>query len=199
MEIEIRAVIADPEPIKRRLVELGFIFESEWEQIDIMLDKPDAELFRSGRKIRIRIEPGHTELTYKGTSSGDLTASRRLEFNLPIPEEQVEQYKAFFEALGYPECFRIPKKRQKYRRGSLIATIDRWPIIGWVMEIEGSEEEAREVAQAVAPDVTFANPRLKDLLRDCEKTSGKTILQLIEEYRVSTGIDLGHLELILEE
>jgi len=198
IEVEIRALIPNPGCVEAALREKGFSEEPEFEQLDIMFDKPDASLFRSGQKIRIRTEKGCSELTYKGRFAGDSAASRRTEVNLPIPPDKVGELGAFLEAIGYPECFRIPKRRKVFRQDTLNVTLDWWPIIGCLMEIEGDEKDAHALASEVAPHVEFRNYRLKELFRMLEKRTGKSLGDLKRAYESETGLALGCIELLLD-
>jgi predicted adenylyl cyclase CyaB len=195
-EIEIRAVVEQPEAIQEKLRGEGFEEEDGFQQHDIIIDKPDASLFRSGQKIRIRVEKRTAEITYKGLFTGDPSASRRLEINIRVEPEDVTKFVALFEAMGYPVCFEIWKWRKVFRRGNLAVSFDNWPIIGCLMEIEGQEQDARLVAKRAAPDIEFRNFRLKELFAVVERKTGRSLAQLKEEYERASGVSLGHIELL---
>ena len=197
-EVEIRAVVEEPVLIERILTEKGFINEPPFEQLDIMLDLPDASLFRSGQKIRLRVEKNSAELTYKGFFQGDKTASRRLEINLPIAVGKVEDAIKLFSAIGYTECFRIPKSRKVYTGKDIKITFDEWPIIGCLIEVEGEEMACKNLATEIAPGIIFGNPRLRELFRDAEKKAGKDLVALKNEYEQDRGIKLGNIELLMD-
>lgn len=196
-EIEIRALVDNPEYIAERLIGDGFIDHGDSLQRDIMLDKPDASLFRSGQKIRIRSEGPKCELTFKGIFEGDQTASRRVEVNVPIAPASLNDVVSLFSALGFPICFQIPKLRSRFSKNDLNVTLDRWPIIGCLMEVEGPEVEAKALASAVAPGVAFGNPRLKDLFRHAEERTGLSLSALQETYEREHSVSLGRLDLLL--
>jgi predicted adenylyl cyclase CyaB len=197
-EIEIRAIISEPARVQERLVEAGVHPLGSLAQKDIMLDKPDASFFNSGRKIRIRIEGSSAELTYKGPFEGTQDASRRSEVNISVSPSQVEDLVLLFTAIGYPVCFTVPKNRTTFARGNIKVTFDDWPIIGCLMEIEGDEDEARRLASEVAPNVEFSNYRLKELFRRAETESGKSLRELQEEYEALHGVSLGRLDLLIK-
>src|SRR5947209_1663351 len=111
-EIEIRALISDPAAFRSKLGENGYTLKKEYDQRDIILDRPDGSLFKAGRKIRLRAEDQRAELTYKGPPTGDATASRRAEIDIPIAPSQVEDYIALFQQIGYPVLYRIEKHRE---------------------------------------------------------------------------------------
>ena len=197
-EIEIRAVIPDPKVIQMRLFERGFELVGSLHQTDIIFDRPDASLFNSGRKIRIRIEGDSAELTYKGPFTGNDEASRRSELNLSISPEQVSGFRVFLEALGYPVCFVVPKRRTILRRSRMKVTFDDWPMIGCLVEIEGDEREARQLASEIAPEIQFGNYRLRELIRREEARSGLSLEELQARYESEHGVKLGNIKLLLE-
>ncbi len=198
-EVEVRAIIAPGE--KQRIIEelqrRGFRLEPEQEQIDIVLDHPDASLFRSGRKIRLRLEDGRAELTYKGPFQGDKHASRRDEITVPLAAKSTDDIIQIFEALGFPVCFRIRKKRLTLRHAGVSVTFDEWPILGCLMEIEGAENEVRDLAATTAQGVAFANYRLKELFHQREQETGRPLSELKTEYESRSGDHLGQLELLI--
>jgi len=197
-ETEIRAIVADKNGIMDKLKAAGFLFEAETEQHDIMFDYADARLFRKGYKIRLRIEGSYKELTYKGDINASDSVSRRLELNIPLqPDASAQDCVLFFEALGYPLCFQIKKKRTKCSRDNVFVVFDEWPIIGCMMEIEGTEADIFAVAHQFAPDVTFGNYRLSKLFQEKMAQTGKTLEELKNEYWQKTKFDLGKIELIL--
>ena len=66
VEVEIRTCMESTEECINKIEQSGFKKEKVINQHDIMIDTPDAQLFREGNKIRIRIEDDKAELTYKG-------------------------------------------------------------------------------------------------------------------------------------
>lgn len=197
LEVEIRAVVNNKENLIQALERRGFTNEKTTIQHDIMLDKPDASLFILGKKIRIRIEDGDATLTYKGDINIDKDISKRMEINIRINKEYVEEYVTFLTELGYPVCFQIRKERKVMKKDDVEVTFDEWPIIGCMMEIEGPEEKIKALAGEVAPDIRFSNYRLKELFRDKMKETGKSLDELKADYYKETQFDLGHIELIV--
>lgn len=197
LEIEIRTCVEDKTEIVKKIEDIGFKKENSIIQHDIMLDTVSANLFRSGNKIRIRIEDGKAELTYKGDINNYQNISKREEINISISKEEIDNYLKIFSSIGYPMCFQIKKEREIYKKGDTTITVDLWPIIGYLIEIEGEEEEIKKIAQKIAPNEKFGNLRLKDLFEQKMKKENKTIEELKEEYYNETKFDLGKIELIL--
>lgn len=198
LEVEIRTCVENKEEYVKKIEENGFKKEKLINQHDIMLDTPDADLFRSGNKIRIRIEDDKAELTYKGNINTYKDISKREEINVPIHKEEVNNYIKIFSSIGYPVCFQIKKEREVYTKENITITIDSWPIIGYLIEIEGEENKIKEIAKQIAPDMEFGNLKLKNLFNEKMKKENKTIEELKKEYYNQTNFDLGKIELILK-
>lgn len=198
LEVEIRTCVENKEEYVNRIKENGFKKEKVINQHDIMLDTPDADLFRSGNKIRIRIEDDKAELTYKGNINTYKDISKREEINVPIHKEEVNNYIKIFSSIGYPVCFQIKKEREVYTKENITITIDSWPIIGYLIEIEGEENKIKEIAKQIAPDMEFGNLKLKNLFNKKMEKENKTIEELKKEYYNQTNFDLGKIELILK-
>lgn len=198
IESEIRAIVSDKKEIIDRLVSIGFSFTREITQHDIMFDKDDASLFRAGYKIRMRIEDKKKEMTYKGNVNKSSEISIRREINIPIcSEASIEECILFFEALGYSVCFQIKKIRTIFSKDDIYATLDEWPIIGCMVEIEGDQDVIVDIAKQIAPDIKFSNYRLSQFFEGKIYETGKSLQQLKDEYYEKTGFDLGKIELIM--
>lgn len=198
IETEIRCIIQQILPIQEKLKLLNFKEWPKFEQLDMIFDKPDARLFRSGQKIRIRIEKNYVELTYKGKFQKINTISRRAELTIVIRKDDVQKYKEFLELLGFPLFFLIKKERKIFSNNLVKITFDKWPILGYMVEIEGKESEIRSIASKIAPNYQFKNYRLKDLFLQKMEDTGKSITQLKNDYYKKTGFDLGNIEIIMK-
>lgn len=194
IEIETRTPIKDVISARKKLEDYGFIFQEEYEQEDITIDNTEASLFRSGQKIRIRKEKGLGELTYKGKfKEGDL--SQRVELNIPVGVDKINDFSLFLKCLGFKELFRVSKRRIKYKKGLVTATIDIWPIIDPLLELEGPEDLLREITSNFI-EYKFDNYRLKTLFEEKIKETGKSLESLKEEYLKNSGNDIGNIEAI---
>lgn len=197
VEIRTRLTAFDKDEVISKLLDLGFVLKKKTIQHDIIFDKEDAELFKNGCKIRLRIEDGKAELTYKGTMLGSTLVSKRTELNVSLDKVDIDGMNEFLTALGFPMLFQIKKERLLYSNGDIEVCFDEWPIIGCLLEIEGKEEKIRELSQKVAPKYTFDNSRLKKFFLDKMNETNKTLDQLVNEYEKQTGFKLGNLALSL--
>lgn len=198
-EVQVRSLVASKDAIAARLLAEGFAQAPPVELLDLIFDRPDASLFKSGHKIRLRVEPGIAVLTYKSPFQGSSSASRREALNIRVHEGQVGEVSGFLAALGYPYCFSIPKTRWLYSRGAMTATFDDWPLIGLLFEISGPEDQCVELSHRVAPDNDFSNLRLSELLRSKAAEEGLSVLQLKRRFEAERGFSLGRIELLCGE
>jgi predicted adenylyl cyclase CyaB len=198
-EVEVRAIVPEEllQDAKEKILSMGFVPSDEIRQLDIIFDKKDAELFRSGQKIRMRLENDNAELTYKGHFKGDSTASRRIETNIPIDIRYTDQVILFLEALGFPKCFQINKTRKNYTIDNVRITFDTWPIIGCMVEFEGREEIIKEFANIIFPNIIFKNLLLKEAFENVQKERALSLSELKAEYEKRTGNKLGNIELLM--
>lgn len=195
-EIEVRAVVDAPDSIKKNLENFGFESEDIYVQHDMIFDRSDFSLFKAGQKIRIRIEKGKAELTYKGKIEQDANVSKRTELNIPIEVFQVPIFSELLHAIGYPLAFQIKKERHKFVGEDISVTFDEWPIIGCLLEIEGDESKINKLAKIIAPNIEFGNFRLAELFKLHEKKVGKSITECVEEYEKLHNFKLGRMDLI---
>ena len=198
LEVEIRSIITNKEEIISRLIENNFKQDEPFEQHDIILDTPKADFFNNKQKIRLRIEKGKAEITYKGKTDFGQNVSKRKEINIPVQTSSVDDIVDFFTSIGYPICFQIKKTREIFCKDGITVSLDQWPIIGCMMEIEGEENKITQLAKKVVPEYDFKNYRLRDLFEFEQKRKNMSLTELKEEHYKNTEFDIGNIELILK-
>lgn len=187
----------DVERVSQLLTILEFQYLGSSIQTDVTFDRPDGSLFNDGYKIRIRRENGKMELTYKDSMRQRRDVSIRTETNIRISIDQFDACSVLLEALGYPELFRVVKERRAWQRDQVKVTIDDWPIVGLVLEIEGPEPELQLLSAALGPAYDLKNYRLSDFFTAIQKETGKSLVELQEEYESQHDINLGRLDLLV--
>ena len=198
-EIETRAIISENEidTILNLISKIGFLKIDEYSQTDIILDNKEASLFKNEQKIRVRVENNKAELTYKGKFEGDSKfISKRKEINIPLQTASVEDVILFFQHIGCPILFQIKKMRSIYHFNGIHINIDKWPIIGYLMEIEGEKELITQISDKLQPTIILKNFRLKDMFELKCKESGLTFQELKTDYETKNNFNLGNIELI---
>jgi predicted adenylyl cyclase CyaB len=122
------------EGLRERLAELEAersgpaAFEDNW-----VFDR-DGELRSSGCVLRLRVDAGGAQLTFKGPARFEGGLKVRLEHETRL--EDSDQMRSLLEALGYGVVRRYQKMREEWRLGGVTISLDRLPI-GDFAEFEG--------------------------------------------------------------
>lgn len=198
-EIEVRAHWPGTlQTARALLLSHGFRPGGSERQVDYIFDRPDGGLFRSGQKIRLRDQLGEFCLTYKSSMAQSDITSNRVEANIPILANSVDDLTFLLTQLGFPPLCTLPKLRHSYSRGDTLLTVDEWPIIGTIIEIEGpTERYVHDVAQELAPTLPFRNYRLKELVASALSRSGDSFAQAQFRAEEAWGMALGRLDIAL--
>lgn len=147
-EIELKFKIEDPEAIKQKLAEVGAKNEGKVQQRDLWIDTPDKRWKKQGKGLRIRQQkrvPGGTPqsaqlfLALKDEQSyGKVRKALEIEVDVG---GSFEEFKNFWERLGFvADCF-LEKEREVWKLGALEIVLDDVKDLGIFLELEGPEEE----------------------------------------------------------
>jgi adenylate cyclase class 2 len=141
-EIEAKLKVDSLPEIERKLGELGAEFLAEQLQTDYHLDDTNATLTTSDRCLRLRrqVVDGNESffLTYKGAKEKS-NFKKRQEIEIEIADaDSTEQ---LFSALGYEKVLVVEKQRRVWQLGGCEVALDRLPLLGDFVEIEGPDEE----------------------------------------------------------
>ncbi len=141
-EIEAKLKVDSLEEIEHKLTSLGAEFQTEQLQIDYFFDDVNSILTKSDRCLRLRRQiVGKGEsffLTYKGAKEKS-NFKRRQEIEFEIKD--VDLVCKLLSALGYEQVLAVEKKRQIWQLGDCEVALDRLPLLGDFVEIEGPDEE----------------------------------------------------------
>ncbi len=142
VEIEAKLKIDSPAKMEQKLSELGAEFVAEQLQADIFLDDAENSMITTDRCLRVRrqIVAGNQRcfLCYKGCRENN-EFKKRLEIETEIMDS--ESLLNLFSALGYEEKLVVEKRRKLWRLGGCEVTLDKLPLLGDFVEIEGPDEE----------------------------------------------------------
>lgn len=141
-EIEAKLKIDSPDKIAKKLGELGAEFLEEQLQIDNYFDDADATFRKSDRCLRLRrLLVGKSErffLTYKGAKEKNEFKKRQ---EVEIEVEDGNSAERLLLLLGYNKALMFEKKRRIWRFGECEVVLDKLPLLGGFVEIEGPDEE----------------------------------------------------------
>lgn len=135
LETEVKVRVPSIEVLSGRLEALGFVLEAPLQDETSTLWDRGAELFDQGCALRVRRYGGTTTLTWKGAQQPDPRFKIRPELETAVADGAALE--GVLRALGYAPVMRMVKQRSVYRRGGLVACLDRVPF-GCFMELEGA-------------------------------------------------------------
>jgi adenylate cyclase class 2 len=148
IEIEAKLKVDSLEEIERKLAELGAEFLAEKLQIDCFFDDVNSTLTKSDRCLRLRKQMvGKNEsffLTYKGAKEKS-NFKRRQEIEFEIKD--TDSVRKLLSSLGYEQSLVVEKKRRIWQLCDCEVALDRLPLLGDFVEIEGPDEEKITTAQ----------------------------------------------------
>ncbi len=147
-EIEAKLKVDSLQEIERKLPELGAEFLAEQLQTDYHFDDANTTLTKTDRCLRLRKQMvGKNEslfLTYKGAKEKS-NLKKRQEIELEIKD--ADSVRKLLSALGYEQSLVVEKKRRLWQLGDCEVALDRLPLLGDFVEIEGPDEEKIATAQ----------------------------------------------------
>ena len=142
VEIEAKLKVDSLQEIKRKLAKLGAEFLEEQLQTDYYFDDADRTLTKTDRCLRLRRQlTGRDEkmfLTYKGAKEKDNFKRRR---EIEIEVKDGDSAGKLLSALGYEKVLALEKRRRVWRLGECSVALDKLPLLGDFVEIEGPDGE----------------------------------------------------------
>jgi len=142
-EFETQVLDIDCEKIINKLRELGAeeypeVLQKRWVYDILCLG---AEKAGVGEWVRLREVNGKTTLTYKNRKDTGIADTEEIEFEV----ENFEKAAQLLSKLKWTGEYYQENKRHKFIFNNIEFTIDTWPMIPAILEIEsGSEEKVRE-------------------------------------------------------
>ncbi|MHC4509949.1 MAG: class IV adenylate cyclase [Planctomycetota bacterium] len=141
VEIEAKLKVDSLPAIEKKLRELAAEFLAEQMQTDYHFDDVNATLTTTDRCLRLRRQSvgGNEEffLTYKGAKE-ESNFKKRQEIEIEIKDAASMQ--RLLAALGYERVFTVEKERRLWQLGGCSVALDRLPLLGDFVEIEGPDD-----------------------------------------------------------
>ena len=150
LEVEAKVALTDPEPLRRRLHDLGAAASPAEAEEDVFYAHPSRDLAEGDEALRLRRTRGGAddgdgfELTYKGPRQAGAYKARE-ERTLRSPDDPAP----LLAALGFRPAVRLRKTRQRFRLAALEVTLDHVDGLGWFAEVEAVGSDARGAEAAV--------------------------------------------------
>ncbi|HAN09168.1 MAG TPA: hypothetical protein DCP90_00970 [Clostridiales bacterium] len=191
----------DQQSLKLKLLDNGYN-KKYMELYEIFIDTNNGELYKSGCKVRIRVNPEteSVEITYKSKKiTYGIGIRKREEINVEVPIDELNQHIDNFNKLGYEVSYSLLKFREEYKKDNTVVTFDKWPIIKESIEIEiRSTEVSNEMTEFESQfldgiEYQVIKGRYGDSIKEVMNETGKTFEELTVEFREETGFDLGNI------
>ena len=141
-EIEAKLKIDSPQEIEHKLLELDAEFLDEQLQIDYYFDNEQDIFRKSDKALRLRRQQTQGRekffLTYKGPREKGQFKKRQ---EIDIEMADFSSAQTLLLALGYEKALVFEKKRRTYRLNHCKVALDKLPLLGNFLEIEGPDEQ----------------------------------------------------------
>ncbi len=140
-ELEVKAVVADPAAIRRRLLAAGALRSFRGMLRDRRLDR-DGELERRDQVLRLRRwipeeGPEHAEIGWKGPTAVSPEGYKQRE-EIEVVAGDGAGALRLLESLGYGITHAIDRYVEVYRISGTVARLEWYPRMDVLMEIEGT-------------------------------------------------------------
>jgi adenylate cyclase class IV len=173
-ELELKAVVADPERLRSRLREAGAELRSGGRMVDVRYDR-DGELTLRDEVLRARTYR-HAEggvdfvLAWKGPTQRSPDGYKlREEVELSIGADPGH----LLQALGYRPVYVIEREIEVWHLGQATARLERYPRMDVLVEVEGEPAAIeRVVAASGIPRDEFTAESLTEFVRRYEERTG---------------------------
>ncbi|HMD36068.1 MAG TPA: class IV adenylate cyclase [Vicinamibacterales bacterium] len=167
LEREIKLRFRDAAEAREAVIRAGATpLRSRRLQEDALLDTDDELLRRQRCVLRVRVESGRSQLTFKGPVQPSLMKVRE-ELETLVNDGTV--LVRVFESLGFHVWFRYEKYREEFAIDDVIVAIDETPV-GTFVELDGGERGIQETAVALgrAPSDYLLDSYRRIYILECE-------------------------------
>lgn len=148
-EIELKFAVSDVAALRERLIALGAADGGTVFEENVIFDTPSGHLAARGELLRVR-SAERAVITFKAPQAGDPRFKVREELELEVADAAAAC--ALFARLGFTRTRRYQKRRQTWRLGPVVVTLDELPF-GTYCEIEGSPAAIEDVAARLGLDL----------------------------------------------
>ena len=175
-EIEAKLKVESLSEVKHKLGDLGAKFLGEQLQTDYFFEDANTALISADKCLRLRkqtVEKSESYfLTYKGAKEKSRLKRR------PEIESEINDADSIYKlllALGYEQVLIVEKIRCLWQLGNCEVALDRLPLLGDFVEIEGpNEEEITNVQNSLGLiDLPHISKSYASLLKEQQQQSDK--------------------------
>ena len=149
-EIEVKIAFADAAEARRRIETLE-VHEDQPRTFEdnVLFDRPDAELTRHGKLLRVRRYGDRSWMTYKAKTEDSTRHLVRIEHETALGDADATE--RLLAGLGYAPIYRYQKYRTTFAGAGLAVCLDETPI-GCFVELEGDPDRIDAAAARLGVD-----------------------------------------------
>jgi predicted adenylyl cyclase CyaB len=176
-ELELKAVVPDPEAFRRRLRAAGAVPRFMGRMTDLRYDRA-GELATRDEVLRVRNlhHPDGDEaiLAWKGPMTRSPDGYKlRDEIELPVSRAAADPGRLLV-ALGYQPVYAVEREVEVYRLGDATARLETYPHMDVLLEVEGEPDAIEQaIAASGIPRSEFTAEPLAEFVRRFEERSGQ--------------------------
>jgi predicted adenylyl cyclase CyaB len=177
IELELKAVVPDPEALLTRLRQFGAREEFVGSLTDRRFDYADGSLLARDEVIRVREYRGasgelQTSLEWKGPESHETGYKQREEIGVETGDS--ESLIAILSRLGLRQTRTIERRIRQYRLDGAIVRMEHYEQMDDLVEVEGEGPDIeRAITQMGIDRSQFTADSLADFARRYEARTGK--------------------------
>lgn len=174
LEIEQKYRVPALAPLAARLDTMPYSSRREYGMIDRYYLAPDRDFHQIGETLRLRMEQGSFDITYKGPKlTGPMKTRRELRVPLAGDHRSVLEMGEMLAALGYKVLCDVQKSRNLYVLEmipyAVCVCLDTLPGIGMFVEVEvvckaQDREQGESLVQSVAAQLGLVEPEPRSYL-----------------------------------
>ena len=178
-ELELKAVVPDPEALRARLIAAGGIERFKGRMSDRRYDGPARELTGREEVLRVRTygyADGRTEIVlgWKGpTRRSPDGYKRREEIEISVAHSPHE----LLVALGYDVIQAIDREVEVFELHGATVRLERYPEMDLLLEVEGTPDSIERAIRATGLDrASFSAESLAEFVRRFERRTGRRVV-----------------------
>lgn len=146
LEIEIKAVLADPGAMRELLSQAGAAAGPVLRERDIYYQHPSRDFGQTNEALRLRVTNGNGRITYKGPRMAG-TAKIRVEAETEIGD--YETMKSILERLDFRPVGIVEKERAFFYLEGATVCLDDVAGLGAYIELEKTGEDKEAIEQEI--------------------------------------------------
>lgn len=151
LEVEVKFLVANLEPVRARLIAAGATLATprEYER-NVRFDTADEALLQRAELLRLR-QDSRVRLTFKGPAGEDQISEAKVREEIELEVADFDRMSAILQRLGLMPVQSYEKFRETYHWNEVEIVLDELPY-GHFVELEGAEEGIKTAAAALGLD-----------------------------------------------